>query len=354
MREEAVRQTHPSMDEHDVRHERLRFAQFELDLRTLELLRAGRATRLAPQPATLLAELARRPGELVTREELQAAVWPHSKVEFDQGLNSCIRKIRKVLGDNADVPTYIETHPRRGYRFIAPVERIGADPPRRDGSGSAPFARRWKEAAAIGLVFLLAGSLVAAVAARRLVSPPPPTHRVVVAVLPFASLSSDPEQESFADGLTAELISAVSRHDPERLGVIARTSAMHYKGASKSIAEIGAELGVDYVVEGSVRKRDGVQRIVAQLVRVSDQTPLWSERYDRLCVDVLGVQTEVAGQVAKSLTHALVPGARATTAASAGVIQAEEVSTLTNPTSAARAPAAIEHAPKPPALRRTA
>lgn len=258
---------------------RLRFGEFLLDLRTGELLKGRRALRLAPQPARILALLARRPGELVTREELQKEIWGDDTfVEFGQALNFCIRKIRAALGDDAESPRYIETLARRGYRFIAPV--------RDELEGAPSMPAQPAPTPALGATS---------------------DDRVMLAVLPFENLSGDPEQAYLSDGLTEEMITHLGRLDPRRLGVIARTSSMRYRGAARSAAEIARELGVQYLLEGSVRSSESRVRVSAQLIRASDQTHLWAESYDRPLRDVLAVQADVARCIAREIRLTLAP-----------------------------------------------
>ena len=247
----------------------LRFGAFELDLRTLELRRSGVLVRLQPQPARALALLARRSGALVTREEIRDAVWGASTfVAFDQGLNFCVKQIRGALGDQADAPRYLETLPRRGYRFVAPVKPI------EETAGEAPRF-----------------------------------PRVMLAVLPFESLSPGKDPQYFSDGLTEETITRLARLEPERLGVIARTSTSVYRNAVKSVEEVGRELGVDYVLEGSVRHAGERLRVTAQLIQVRDQSHLWAESYERRGADALDVQDEVARRIVAVLEARLLGGA---------------------------------------------
>jgi TolB-like protein/DNA-binding winged helix-turn-helix (wHTH) protein len=282
---------------------RLRFGSFELDPATGELWNDGLPVRLQPQPAKVLAILAGRPGELVSREQLQEQVWGSTVVDFDQGLNSAIRQIRSSLGDSAEAPLYVETVPRRGYRFVASVEPMYEAAPagRRDRAGlrTAAFA------AALGL--LAAGSLLGLL--WRSSAGPEAEARVRLAVLPFVNLSSDAEQEYFSDGLTEEVITELSRLDPRQLGVVARTSAMRYKATGKPIDQIGQELGADYVLEGAVRRGEKGVRITAQLILVRDQTHLWAESYDRPFADALELQREVAVRVASALVPEILPEA---------------------------------------------
>jgi TolB-like protein/Flp pilus assembly protein TadD len=245
---------------------RLRFETFELDLASGELRKGQTLVRLQPQPFKVLALLARRAGELVRRDEIQKQVWTDDTfVDFDQGLNYCIRQIRSALCDDAEAPGFIETVPRRGYRFLPIVEEI-----------SAPLL-------------------------------PPVARRVMLAVLPFENLSGEEHQEYFSDGLTDEMIAQLGRLNPQRLRVIARTSAMNYKHTSKSIDVIGRELGVAYVLEGSVRRGADRVRVTAQLIQVSDQTHLWAQSYDRHLGDMLALQSELAHAIAGEIRVQLTP-----------------------------------------------
>jgi len=245
---------------------RLRFDVFELDATTGELHRQGRPVRLPPQPARVLEVLVSNAGRLVTRDELRDEVWSGDTfVDFEQGLNFCIKQIRAALGDDAKAPRYIETLPRRGYRFVARVERPAA-PAAGDG-------------------------------------------RVTLVVLPFENLGGDAEQEFFSEGLTDEMIAQLARLNPQRLGVIARTSAMTYKNSRKSIADIARELGVTHVVEGSVRRAGGQVRVAARLIHARDQTQIWADTYDRDLSDMLRLQGELARAVAAGIQVKLAPDA---------------------------------------------
>jgi len=245
--------------------ETVTFGVFELDLRAGELRKRGMRVRLQEKPFQILAALLRRPGEVVTREELRHRLWPSDTfVEFDRSLNTGLSKLREALGDSAENPRFIETLPRRGYRFIAPVGQ--------------PKTALQQDA------------------------------RKMLAVLPFENLSGDSDQEYFADGLTEELISQLGQINPRRLGVIARTSASHLKGTKKSIKEIAGDLNVGYVLEGSVRREGSRVRIAAQLITAQDQTHLWSSTYDRELGDILSVQQDVASRVGAALALELLPG----------------------------------------------
>jgi TolB-like protein/DNA-binding winged helix-turn-helix (wHTH) protein len=289
----------------------LHFGEFQLDLKNQELRRGGQAVKLPPQPIGVLALLAGRAGELVRREDLERHIWgDDTVVDFRQGLNSCILQLREALGDSARAPQFIETVPRRGYKFIAPVRRELAA--REQGmAGSAPAlpqgrSLRLPAVAAVAAVVLLTAAFVGG-------GHPVPQaeaagNRVMVAVLPFEDLGGREAVGAFADGLTDEVIALLGRPYPEEVGVIARTTAMQYKGSDKDIRQIGRELDVAYVIEGSVRREGSGARITAQLVRVSDQAYLWCDSYDRDLAQPLEVQKEVgrlvAGTTGLFLRHA--------------------------------------------------
>jgi len=287
----------------------MKFAEFELALKSGELRRNGHVIRLQPQPFKVLVFLASHAGQTVTRQELQQAVWEaETFVDFEHGLNFCIKQIRNALGDDAQSPRVIETLPRRGYRFIAEVEKLNGssmvEPSREFAKPETERTANPKSSvmklALIGMIVIAA--LIAGYFAWR--SPSriaPPQSKVMIAVLPFENLSGDPAEDYFSDGMTEEMIARLGQLQPKSLGVIARTSAMTYKGANKDITRIGRELGVGYVVEGSVRRAEDRVRITAQLIQVSDQTHLWSDSYDRSTGDALRVQRQVADQIATAL-----------------------------------------------------
>jgi TolB-like protein/cytochrome c-type biogenesis protein CcmH/NrfG len=168
-----------------------------------------------------------------------------------------------------------------------------------------PLRKHVSKFAATLLVTLALGT--AYLASRRYWPQSAAARRIMLAVLPFENLSGDPKQEYFSDGLTEEMISQLGRWQPQRLGVIARTSATHYKGSKKRIDQIGHELGVSYILEGSVRRKEDRVRITTELIHVADQTPLWSETYERQAADVFAVQSEVASRITQSLALELLP-----------------------------------------------
>jgi TolB-like protein/DNA-binding winged helix-turn-helix (wHTH) protein/Tfp pilus assembly protein PilF len=308
----------------------LRTGLFEIDLTSGRLHKNGRRLPLQEQPFRVLAMLLERPGEVVTRQELQTRLWPaDTYVGFEEGLNTAIRKLRTAFGDSAGNPRFIETLPKRGYRFIAPVNEaaVAKDPPTdvqllptteehgavvEPDSSQPPaiprnYQRPWKKILLVTSFVVLAFT-VAAYLMRKHSSPgSAPAHRAMLAILPFQNLSNDPGQEYFSDGLTEETITDLGQVSPEHLGVIARTSAMAYKHTDKTISQIGRELGVDYILEGSVRREGGKARVSAQLIRVSDQTHLWAQNYDRDLQDLLDVQNDLGRSIAEQVSANLTP-----------------------------------------------
>lgn len=291
----------------------IRFGPFEADLRIGELRKHGVRLRLHGQPLRVLGVLLERPGELVTREELRARLWgADTFVDFEHGLNAAVNKLRAALGDPTDHPRYIETVPRHGYRFIGSIESIERPSVAAAAINQVVRALQVRTPRSASARLLGVAVAVACVGTAllwwrlgpaRSVDPPP---RVMLAVLPFDNLSSEPGQDYFSDGLTEELITELGRFDPKRLGVIARTSVMGYKGTNKTVRDISRELGVEYVLEGSVRRDADRVRISAQLIRAHDETHLWARSYDRSLDAVLPLQTEIARAISGEI-HAELP-----------------------------------------------
>ena len=299
---------------------RLRFGIFEADLRTGELRKRGVRIRLQEQPFQVLAVLLARPGELVTRDELQGRVWTADTfVDFDHGLNKAINKIREALGDSAESPRFVETVARRGYRFIADVAVVdlesappdahppstGGDPQTADDreapevaeQTTRPEGRSWQGTLTItgcGLV-LVSVILVGWLLQSRGQSP---TIRSV-AVLPVENLSGDASQEYFADGMTDQLIATLGQISALR--VISRTSVMVYKGARKPLPQIARELNVDAVIEGSIMRSGGRVRITAQLIDAAVDKHLWAHSYDGDVGDTLALESRVARAIAEEI-----------------------------------------------------
>jgi len=284
--------------EESVSDQRVRFGVFEADFVAGELRKNGLKVKLHAQPVAVLKILLQRPGEIVTREELQQQLWgSNTFVDFEHGLNKTINKLREALGDNADTPRYIETLPRRGYRFIAPVTTPKPAEP------EAPLPQPKSNSR---LTVVLAGTIALLVALGiywfgSRMSRAPVQAKTMLAVLPFENMSGDDSEDYFADGLTEEMIAQLGQLQPSNLGVIARTSAMRYKHTKESVAQIGHELGVNYLLEGSVRLAGQRVRITAQLIQAGDQTHLWAESYETPLTDILKVQREIAERITGSL-----------------------------------------------------
>jgi len=284
---------------------RICFQDFELDLTSGELYRAGQKVALAPKAFEVLRALVERPGEVITREELRVQLWAADTfVEFDDSLNHAVKKLRQALGDSAEDPRFIETLPRHGYRFIGSTKSVTTA-----GERSKSRRRKAVEVVALGLTLI---GLLAVLAifdvdkwrSRLLGHPGGPPIRSL-AVLPLSNLTGDPQQEYFADGMTDALITDLAKI--RSLKVISRTSVMQFKDAKKPLPEIARALGVDGILEGSVQRSGGRVRITAQLIRASTDAHLWSESYERDARDILTLQGEVAQAVAREIMVALTP-----------------------------------------------
>ncbi len=251
----------------------LRFGVFELDTRAGELRKRGMKLRLQGQPLQVLEILLRRAGDLVTREELRSQLWTSDTfVDFEHSLHNAIARLRDVLGDSATAPRYIQTLPRRGYKFLSPVEALDPD---------------------------------ASTAGQLHATGPDPKSIRSLSVLPLTDLSGDPAQGYFADGMTEALITSLAKI--EKLRVISRTSVMQYRGTRKSLPRIARELNVDAVLEGSVLRSGERIRITAQLIHAQSDQHLWAESYERDFRDVLSLQDEIARQVAGQVRIMLTP-----------------------------------------------
>jgi TolB-like protein/Flp pilus assembly protein TadD len=236
---------------------RIRFGPYEVDLRAGEVRKNGTKVRLQDQPFRLLQILLEQPGEVITREELQKQIWPEDTfVAFDTGLNNAIKRLREALGETADTSHFIETLPRRGYRFIGKLDSV-----------SEQF------------------------------------HSL--AVLPLENLSGDPEQEYFADGLTEAFITNLAK--VSSLRVISRTTTMHYKGVRRALPEITRELGVDTIVEGTVQRSEDRVRVSVRLIDARTDAHIWAETYDRDLRDVLALQSDVAQAIMREVEVKLAP-----------------------------------------------
>jgi TolB-like protein/DNA-binding winged helix-turn-helix (wHTH) protein len=301
----------------------IRFGPFEVNLDSGEVCRNGSKLHLQAQPFELLTLLLQRPGEVVTREEIRAKLWPADTfVDFDHSLGTAINKVRGALHDSAERPQFVETLPKRGYRFIGTIEPptstipgSTADLPAAPASPSpartntttvsaaipnktsSHFAHRPLAASLILAVFLLASALYFWRDSLFRKASAAPIQSI--AVLPLANLSANPDEQFFTDGMTDELITDLAKISSLR--IISRTSVIHYRDAHKSIPEIARELGVDAIVEGTVLRADGKVRITAQLINGAADRHLWAEEYQRDARDILTLQSEVARDIAGSI-----------------------------------------------------
>jgi TolB-like protein len=251
-------------------HKVVRFGEFEVDRQAGCLFKQGAKIRLREQLFTVLSVLLEHAGQVVPREEFQRRLWPGDVfVDFEINLNTLIARLREALGDSAEHPRYIETLPKRGYRFLPAVT---------EGIASGPAPRR----------------------------------RIRLVVLPFSNVGGDPAEEYFSDAMTDELITALGRISPDRMAVIARTTAMHYRGSKKGVARIGRELDVDYVVEGGVHRGEDRITMTAQLVHAADQTHVFAGKYDAELRDLFETVNRAASDIAGSIGIMAAPAERRT------------------------------------------
>jgi TolB-like protein/DNA-binding winged helix-turn-helix (wHTH) protein/Tfp pilus assembly protein PilF len=284
------------------------FGRFELDAELGVLRKAGRKLNVAPQPLQVLQVLLEHPQEVVTRDELRLRIWPQDIfVDYDLALKKAVNRLREVLGDSAEAPRFIQTLPRRGYRFISAVEyrnssvdELTISGPQTNGDEHKPTrlrALKWIVAAGAIAILILGVSKIISVYRSRDDQDQLAIHSI--AVLPLANTSADSSQDYFVDGMTDALITDLAKISSIR--IISRTSVMQYKTAKKPLPEIARELNVDAIVEGTVTRSGKRVRIDAQLLRATDDRHLWAEAYERDMTDVLSLQDEVAGAIAQKI-----------------------------------------------------
>jgi len=315
----------------------VRCGVFEIDLKVFELRKHGLRLKLAEQPFQILAILLEQPGEVITRDELRERLWPGDTfVDFDHGLNNAVMRLREALGDSPEKPRFIETLPKRGYRFIAPVEELHTTP--RPGPGgntpenfpssspasetSAPLSipdqatgrsslrtrltlPRIALLSAAVLVFAILSDLAVHFVRGWESGKINPAHNMSLVVLPLENLSGDSDQDYFADGMTDELTANLAKI--RSLRVISRSTAMAYKGTHKPLSEIARDLKVDAVVEGTVLKAGNRVRITAELVQVSTDHHLWADTYESQIGDVLALQNRVSSAIVDQIRINLSP-----------------------------------------------
>ena len=304
----------------------LKFGEFELDLAAYELRRLGHPVRIERIPMELLLLLVSRNGDLVSRVEIIDKLWGKDVfIDTNTAINVAVSKVRQALRDDPDNPRFLQTVSGKGYRFIGSLEQL----PQARPADAAPVhpsppalvqtslkvpaeiiepSRRPKRG---WLLLAIAGGVVAVAAfllwARFRQTPPATSKKTMLVVLPFENLSGDPGQEYIADGMTEEMITQLGSLEPQRLGVIARTSSMQYKATKQNAAQIARELGVSYLLEGSIRRSGDQIRVSAQLIQASDQTHVWAEDYDRDLSNLFEVESDIAVAIAGHIQLALPP-----------------------------------------------
>jgi TolB-like protein/DNA-binding winged helix-turn-helix (wHTH) protein len=315
----------------------VRFGLFEVDLAANELRRRGLRIKLQDQQLNLLKVLLEHHGTLVTREELRHRLWkPDTFVEFDHSLNTAMMRLREVLGDSSENPRFIQTVPRKGYIFIAPVSEIKVEPQTAEAEWPSPalvvqppadFAEstspppsgqvaegpfrqvRLLHAVIAGAlpVLVMVVAMVASTQLRQrfVLAARPPKAITSIAVLPMENLSGDSNQDYFADGMTDELIASLAKISSLR--VISRTTAMEYKGKHQSLERIAQDLNVDAVVEGTVLRSGNRVRITAELVQVSTDRHLWADTYESPLGDILTLQNQVTAAIVGQIRIKLTP-----------------------------------------------
>ena len=305
---------------------RLRFGGFEVDLRSGDVWKNGNRIRLQDQPFQVLRVLLERRGVIVTRDELKETLWSADTfVDFDDGLNTAVKKIRDILGDSAEKPRYIETIPRRGYRFVGTVTSpASAQETESDGAPGSHLepalvptqATGWRRAArrtgyaAVGVLALAVALIGVDVRGwrTRLLGHPGRPRIESLAVIPLTNLSRDLEQEYFADGMTEALIANLAQ--VKALRVISRTSVMHYKRTDKTLRQIARELNVDAIIEGAVQRSGNHVRVTAQLIQGQTDVHLWAKTFERDSQDVLVMQSELAQAITSEIKVQLTPQER--------------------------------------------
>jgi TolB-like protein/DNA-binding winged helix-turn-helix (wHTH) protein/Tfp pilus assembly protein PilF len=326
-----------------------KFGDLELDVSAYELRRLGRRVKIERIPMDLLILLVERRGDLVSREEIIERLWgKESFLDAESGVNTAVRKVREALKDNSARPNFIQTISGKGYRFCerivsghsreedgsaalgpepsiqppilpgpappASFENGGRAPAAEQVAGAAPAERGrrgrvWRRKLTIAAIAAASSLLLLAIYSFR--SFLPSSHLstpVTVALLPFENLTGNADQEYFADGLTEETIAVLGKVNPNRMIVIARTSTMAYKGRTKTASQIGNELGADYLIEGSVRREGETVRVTVKLIRVRDQSRIWSGNYDRFGPGVIQIQDELGNAIARQIQVELLPG----------------------------------------------
>ncbi len=292
-----------------------RFGPFEANVQAGELRRDGAKVSLQEQPFQVLVALLERPGELVWREDLRQQVWPEDTfVEFDHALNTAVKKIRIALGDCATSPEYIETIPKRGYRFLAPVEvmekTLSHSKQMTGAAGVGRWLRRNPVTVTLVATVLLAVALLGTL--RRDTARDSAEKKMVLAVLPLEDWSEDAGHALLCEGITQELITQSGQADPARLSVVPHAASSAYRHTPKTVAEVARELHADYLIEGNLRADDERVRVTVELIRVRDESRVWGEDFDRDSGDLLALESEIAAAITEKAKLAMLnaPAAR--------------------------------------------
>jgi DNA-binding winged helix-turn-helix (wHTH) protein/TolB-like protein len=273
----------------------VRFGDFEFDPLAGELRRGGKTTRLEPQPSRVLAVLVERAGAVVSREQLQQRVWSGDTfVDFERGLNYCIAQIRAALEDSASEPRFVETLPRRGYRFIAPLQ----------DAAPAGVARSWRWPIAVSVALVLAAVAGWSLVARDKAARAARDTRVHIAVVPFDNETGVADYDRLAQTLTDATVARLAGR-ADRLAVVGNAAVLYTPRNFRDLLAIGSKLGVSHVVLGQVQEIGGQLRITAHLIRVGDQAHVWAHRFEPSAADTPKLDQQVSGAVVEAVTSLL-------------------------------------------------
>jgi TolB-like protein/DNA-binding winged helix-turn-helix (wHTH) protein len=295
-----------------------RFGPFEFDPEAGELRRQGFRVPLEPQPTKVLGLLLEKAGHTVTREELRLHVWgPGTYVDFERGLAYCIAQVRSALGDSAESARYVQTLPRRGFRFLAPVQHNGGGQAAVGVAGSPGVATRagWRTKS-LAMAMLIVGAAALGITLWRGKSQTPTSQpNLRVAIATFDNESGNPTLDPVARGLSDAVVARLAQLQSDRLGIIGNAAILQRARTFRDVKDIGRELSADYVVLGQLQRIGAQTRVIVHLIRTDDETHLWADRFDRESPDWLALQSEIADAVALAVNRKLlstgsdIPGA---------------------------------------------
>ena len=306
MSKSDVRQWLVTDDKRQSEGGRVRFGLFEFDPSTGELRRDGTLVRLQPQPAAVLAYLLDRAGEVVTRDALRQTIWGGDTfVDFDRGLNFCIAQIRAALADTADSPRFIRTLPKRGYQFIAPVERLDAAGARRGSLPAPAFAERRATARRLAVAMVVVALTAVGFAGGRWWSRTSSTPSMTIAVARFDNETANPAFDGFTDALTDTVVAQLTASGQGQYQVIGNAAILRRPRDQRDLRAIASSLGVGYIVLGQVQLSGARLRVLAHLIRLPEQTHVWVTRLDRPAGDPLALELEIAQIIASDVSRRL-------------------------------------------------